>query len=130
MKIKIRDWSVLGLGVLLVVLGGFQIVYDLKNFQIKDFVLSAILFIPIAWLFFEYFYKKDKTLYDEYYAEQLYKFTNYALATTLASVWIIVWVFEKDNIISISYIYGAIRLGLGLSLLYFSFVMMRDNEHE
>ena len=130
MKIKIRDWSVFSFGVLLVVLGGFQITYDLKSFQVRDFVLSAIMFIPITWLFFQYYYKKDKTLYDEYYSEQLYKLTNYALAAILVLIWVIIWIFEKDNIISINYIYGAIRLGLGLSLLYFSFVMMRDNEHE
>ena len=130
MRIKIRDWLVLFSGVVLLLLGGFQIAYDLKPFQTKDFILSAILLAGFAWLHFLYEYKDDKSLFDEYYAEKFYKALEYVLAIAFVMIWIVVLVFQKDNIISVNYIYGAMRLGLGLGLLYFSFIIMRESSYE
>jgi len=130
MSIKMRDWLVLVSGVVLTLLGGFQIAYDLESFQVKDFILSGIMLAAFGWLYFMYKYKQDKTLFDEYYSEKLYKALEYALATIVVMIWIIILIFEKDNMISINYIYGAIRLGLGLWLLYFSFTIMRESSHE
>jgi len=128
--LKMRDWIVLASGVILTFLGAFQIAYDLESFQVKDLILSGILFAAFGWLYFLYEYKKDKTLFDEYYLEKLYKAFEYALATIVVMIWIIILIFEKDNMISINYIYGAIRLGLGLWLLYFSFIIMREGDYE
>jgi len=128
--LKMRDWIVLVSGVILTLLGAFQIAYNLESFQIKDFILSAILLAAFGWLYFQYEYKKEKTLLDEYYLEKFYKTLEYALATIVVMIWIIILIFEKDNMISVNYIYGAIRLGLGLWLLYFSFIMMKEGNYE
>lgn len=130
MMLKMRDWIVLVSGVILTLLGAFQIAYNLESFQIKDFILSAILLAAFGWLYFQYEYKKEKTLLDEYYLEKFYKTLEYALATIVVMIWIIILIFEKDNMISVNYIYGAIRLGLGLWLLYFSFIMMKEGNYE
>lgn len=130
MSIKMRDWLVLVLGVVLTLLGGFQIAYDLESFQAKDFILSGVLLAAFAWLYFLYKYKQDKTLFDEYYSEKFYNALAYVFSAIVVMIWIIIFIFEKDNMVSINYIYGAIRLGLGLSLLYFSFIIMRESDHE
>lgn len=130
MEIKFRDWFVLLAGVILVLLGGFQIINNSEAFQTKDFILSGILFTGFSWLFFMYKYKDNKDLFDEYYSEKLFKSLEYGLALTLGIIYVMISVFAKENMISINYIYGAIRLGMGLWLLYFSFLIMRDGYHE
>ena len=130
MRIKMRDWIVLISGLVLLALGGFQIAYDYESFQIRDFVISGIMLVAFGWLYFLHAYKQDKTLFDEYYSEKFYKALEYALALIVGMVWIIILIFEKDNIISVNYIYGAVRLGIGLWLLYFSFIVMREHAHE
>jgi hypothetical protein len=130
MEIKFRDWFILLAGVTLVLLGGFQIIYNLEAFQTKDFILSGILFLGFGWLFFMYKYKDNKDLFDEYYSEKFFKSLEYGLALTVGIIWVMLSVFAKENMISINYIYGAIRLGMGLWLLYFSFLIMKDGYHE
>jgi len=130
MRIKMRDWIVQISGAVLVLLGGFQIAYDLKSFQTQDFIFSGMIFVAFAWLYFLYEYKQDKTLFDEYYSEKFYKALEYILAIIFVMIWAVLFIFEKDNMISINYIYGAMRLGLGLGLLYFSFTIMNENVHE
>jgi len=130
MTIKIRDWLVLLSGVILMLLGGFQLAYNLEAFQTKDFILGGILLVGFAWLYFMYKYKEDKSLFDEYYSEKFFKSLEYGLATIVVMIWIIIFIFKTNNMVSVNYIYGAIRLGMGLWLLYFSFIIMRENSHE
>jgi len=130
MEIKFRDWFVLLASIILVLLGGLQIINNLEAFQTKDFILSGILFAGFSWLFFMYKYKDNKDLFDEYYSEKFFKSLEYGLALTVGIIWIMLSVFAKENMISINYIYGAIRLGMGLWLLYFSFLIMKDGYHE
>jgi len=130
MTIKIRDWLVLLSGVTLMLLGGFQLAYNLEAFQTKDFILSGVLFVGFAWLYFMYKYKEDKSLFDEYYSGKFFKSLEYGLAIIVVMIFIIIFVFEKNNMVSVNYIYGAIRLGMGLWLLYFSFIIMKESSHE
>ncbi len=130
MNVKIRDWFVLLSGVVSVLLGGFQIAYDIDRFQLRDFIASAILLAGFAWLYYQYKYKKDRTLYDEYYEAELYKLMNYMFASIIFMIMVIILIFEEDKMISVNYIYGAIRFAMGAAILYFSFFIMRDNAHE
>jgi hypothetical protein len=77
-----------------------------------------------------YKYKDNKDLFDEYYSEKLFKSLEYGLALTIGIIYLTLSVFAKENMISINYIYGTIRLGMGLWLLYFSFFIMKDGYHE
>lgn len=128
MAIKIRDWFVLGMGVILLLLGGFQIAYNLESFQIKDFIVAGMGLIIYGWLYFQN--KENKAIFDEYYSKIFYKSIEYGLASILAMVWISIIIFKTDNIVSVNYIYGAIRLGVGLWLLYFSYLIMKEDDYE
>jgi len=130
MEIKIRDWFVLVIGVVLVLLGGFQIIYNSESFQMKDFIAGGTLFVVYAWLYFQYKYKGYNSLFDEYYSTQLFKTLEIGLAIIVVLIWIVLFLFEKDNVVSVNYIYGAIRLGMGLWLLYFSFIIMKEVSYE
>ena len=130
MEIKIRDWFVLIMGVALVILGGFQIAYNLESFQVKDFIIAGVGLLVYAWLHYQHKYKNNNALFDEYYLETLYKSIEYGLAIILVIIWFIIFMFKTDGMISVNYIYGAIRLGVGVWLLYFSYLVMRENSYE
>ena len=130
MEIKIRDWFVLLTGVVLLLLGAFQIAYNLEAFQMKDYILGGVLFVVYAWLFFQHKYKGKNSLFDEYYSTQFYKTLEIGLAIIVVSIWIVTFLFKQDDVVSVNYIYGAIRLGMGLWLLYFSFKVMREVSYE
>ena len=130
MEIKIRDWFVLLTGVVLVLLGGFQIAYNLEAFQTKDYIFAGTLFVVYAWLYYQHKYKGQTSLFDEYYSTQFYKTLEIGLAITLGLIWIVMFLFKQDDVVSVNYIYGAIRLGMGAWLLYFSFKVMREISYE
>lgn len=130
MTIKIRDWLVLTSGVILTLLGGFQLAYDFESFLVRDFILNGIIFAIFGWLYFMYKYKQDKALFDEFYSEKYLQTLTYALGTVVIIVLTVIFIFEKNDMISVNYIYGAMRLSVGLCLLYLSFIVMRDSDHE
>ena len=130
MEIKIRDWFVLLAGVVLALLGGFQIAYNLEAFQTKDYILAGTLFVVYAWLYYQHKYKGCSSLFDEYYSTQFYKTLEIGLAIIVASIFIVILLFKQDGLVSVNYIYGAIRLGMGLWLVYFSFKIMKEVSYE
>ena len=130
MEIKIRDWFVVLTGVVFVLLGGFQIAYNTENFQTKDFILAGTLFVVYAWLHYQHKYKGCNSLFDEYYSTQFYRTLEIGLAIIVVSIWIVMFLFKQDDMVSVNYIYGAIRLGMGAWLLYFSFKIMREVSYE
>lgn len=130
MEIKIRDWFVLLTGVVLVLLGGFQIAYNLEAFQMKDYILAGTLLVVYAWLYIQHKYKGQTSLFDEYYSTQFYKTLEIGLAIIVVFIFIVMLLFKQNDVVSVNYIYGAIRLGMGVWLLYFSFKIMREISYE
>ena len=130
MEIKIRDWFVLLTGVVLVLLGGFQIAYNLEAFQMKDYILAGTLLVVYAWLYIQHKYKGQTSLFDEYYSTQFYKTLEIGLAIIVVFIFIVMLLFKQNDVVSVNYIYGAIRLGVGAWLLYFSFKIMREVRYE
>ena len=130
MEIKIRDWFVVLTGVVLVLLGGFQIAYNTESFQMKDYLLAGALFVVYAWLYVQHKYKGQTSLFDEYYSTQFYKTLEIGLVIIVLSIFIAILLFKQNDVISVNYIYGAIRLGMGAWLLYFSFKIMREISYE